>query len=163
MRCCSTVSLVGVPLASPASATCCGGTNVVRDPAGRVGPILGAALACRSMARARIRIIIDESHAAIHDNDSLTFGNTDCTAVERGPETRGSPDRCRQAHRNEAMNNFDLGIGSTLRFSRDASHTMSGIAFDETVIDHRSNFNEFHDAARTRPLQHLEPASRTSS
>src|SRR5258708_33570403 len=34
--------------------------NIVRDLAGRVGPILGSALACQDIARPRIQLIVDK-------------------------------------------------------------------------------------------------------
>jgi branched-chain amino acid transport system substrate-binding protein len=105
MRGCWTVFFVGALLASPASATSNSGTDVVRDLASRVGPIVGAALACRDIARARLQVIVDKFHAVIRDvsaneaersdlaeafdrsttdgNNLLTSGSTDCTATER--------------------------------------------------------------------------------
>jgi hypothetical protein len=48
--------LVGALFASPASATSTSGASLVRDLAFRVGPIAGAALVCRDIARSRLQI-----------------------------------------------------------------------------------------------------------
>lgn len=41
--------------------------NVVRDLANRVGPVVGAALACRDIARPRVQVIVDKFAAVIKD------------------------------------------------------------------------------------------------
>jgi len=65
------VFLVGALLASPASAASnridvvrC---DVVRDLAGRVGPIVGAASSCRDIACARLRRVVDKFQTVIRD------------------------------------------------------------------------------------------------
>jgi ABC-type branched-subunit amino acid transport system substrate-binding protein len=80
-------------------------TDVVRDLAGRVGPIVGSALACRDIARPRIQLIVDKFTAVITEassNDAVrsdltqaldrsvadgrtavTSGQIDCKAAER--------------------------------------------------------------------------------
>jgi hypothetical protein len=172
MRCYWTVFFVGALLASPASAASDSGTDVVRDLAGRVGPIVGAALACRDIARTRLQVIVDKFHAVIRDASAheaersdlaqafdrsitdgtnlLTSGKTDCTApdytslegsarvlIEATKRTGPQIDTERLVENLEAMNNFDLGVGSTLSFSRGehrASHKIWGTALDETGI-----------------------------
>jgi ABC-type branched-subunit amino acid transport system substrate-binding protein len=79
--------------------------NVVRDLSGRVGPIIGSALACRNVARPRIQAIIEKFQDVIReasetdvDRDELTrllnqyvedgrsvvtSGRMDCVAAER--------------------------------------------------------------------------------
>ena len=79
--------------------------NVVRDLSGRVGPIIGSALACRNVARPRIQAIIEKFQDVIRetstsdvDRDELTrllnqyvedgrsvviSGRMDCAAAER--------------------------------------------------------------------------------
>jgi len=52
--------LFGALLASVAGAAPGDNMNVVRDLAGRVGPIIGSALACRDIARPRIQVIVDK-------------------------------------------------------------------------------------------------------
>jgi len=52
--------LLGALLASVAGAAPGDNMNVVRDLAGRVGPIIGSALACRDIARPRIQAIVDK-------------------------------------------------------------------------------------------------------
>jgi branched-chain amino acid transport system substrate-binding protein len=97
--------LVDALLASPAGAASIGSTEVVRDLAARVGPIVGAALACRDIARARLQIIVDRFQAVIREasdqqaeradlaqafdrnitdgTNMLTAGKTDCRMAER--------------------------------------------------------------------------------
>jgi ABC-type branched-subunit amino acid transport system substrate-binding protein len=79
--------------------------NVVRDLGGRVGPIIGSALACRDIARPRIQVIIEKFQAVIREaatgdadrdeltrlldryvadgRSSVTSGRMDCRAAER--------------------------------------------------------------------------------
>jgi ABC-type branched-subunit amino acid transport system substrate-binding protein len=61
----STIALCAVLLIGPAAA----GDNagVVRDLAGRVGPILGSALACQDISQARIQAVADKFRAVIRD------------------------------------------------------------------------------------------------
>src|SRR6266705_3116641 len=49
--------LVGALLAPPASASPDGSTDVVRDLAVRVGPVVGGALARRDIVRSRLQIV----------------------------------------------------------------------------------------------------------
>jgi len=56
----------GALLASAASAAAGDKTDVVRDLAGRVGPVVGSALACRDIARPRIQVIVDKFAASDH-------------------------------------------------------------------------------------------------
>ena len=64
----STIALCAVLLIGPA-ATAAPGDNasVVRDLAGRVGPILGSALACQDIPQARIQAVADKFRAVIRD------------------------------------------------------------------------------------------------
>src|SRR5450631_1893381 len=76
--------------------------TVVRNLAGRVGPIIGSALACRDIARPRVRVIVNNFQAVINQaasNDaerddlsrlldryvagSLASGRIDCREAER--------------------------------------------------------------------------------
>jgi branched-chain amino acid transport system substrate-binding protein len=79
--------------------------DVVRDLAGRVGPIVGSALACRDIARPRIQVIVDKFAAVIKetasndaDRDELTKLLDRSVADGRGAVTTGKID-CRQADR----------------------------------------------------------------
>jgi branched-chain amino acid transport system substrate-binding protein len=79
--------------------------DVVRDLAGRVGPIVGSALACREIARPRIQLIVDKFAAVIKetssndaDRDELTKLLDRSVADGRGAVTTGRID-CRQADR----------------------------------------------------------------
>jgi branched-chain amino acid transport system substrate-binding protein len=89
------------------TATAASGDNVplVRDLAGRVGPIMGAALACRDIAPPRVRVIADKFQAVVTEAasneaerndlaqlldrfvavglDNVSSGRIDCKLVER--------------------------------------------------------------------------------
>ena len=59
--------------------------GVVRDLAGRIGPIVGSALACRDIARPRIQIIIDKFTAVIAQASSSEAQRSDLTQLfDRG-------------------------------------------------------------------------------
>src|SRR5260370_7323398 len=60
----------GALLAGAAGAAAGDKTDVVRDLAGRVGPIVGSALACRDIARPRIQVIVDKFTAVITEASS---------------------------------------------------------------------------------------------
>jgi branched-chain amino acid transport system substrate-binding protein len=97
--------LFGVLLASAASAAPGQKTEVVRDLAGRVGPIVGSALACRDIARPRIQVIVDKFAAVIKEASSNEAERDDLTqlldrsvADGRSAVTTGKID-CRQADR----------------------------------------------------------------
>jgi ABC-type branched-subunit amino acid transport system substrate-binding protein len=97
--------LFGVVLASAASAAPGDRREIVRDLAGRVGPIVGSALACQDIARPRIQGIVDKFTAVIREASSneaerddltkafdrsvangrsaVTTGKTDCKLAER--------------------------------------------------------------------------------
>src|SRR3981189_3178332 len=55
-----TLVLFSALLAGTAGAAAGDKTDIVRDLAGRVGPIVGSALACRDIARPRIQAIVDK-------------------------------------------------------------------------------------------------------
>ena len=77
----------------------------MRDLAGRVGPILGAALVCQDIAQSRIQTVADKFRAVIRDvsnsenermdlaqqfdravidgRGTITSGRTDCKSVDR--------------------------------------------------------------------------------
>jgi ABC-type branched-subunit amino acid transport system substrate-binding protein len=101
-----TLALCGFLLASSAATAAPGdNVNVVRDLAGRVGPILGAALACPDIAQSRIQMVADKFRAVIRDVSStegerseiaqqfdrhvidgrgaISSGRTDCKSVDR--------------------------------------------------------------------------------
>src|SRR4030081_2441234 len=60
----------GALLAGAGGAAAGDKTDVVRDLAGRVGPIIGSALACRDIARPRIQLIADKFAAVIKEASS---------------------------------------------------------------------------------------------
>ena len=95
------VLLVGVA----AEAQAAGRTDVVRELAGRVGPIIGSASACQDIARLRIEFILEKFTAVIRESASgdaerddlsrlldrniadgrlaVTAGRTDCRTAAR--------------------------------------------------------------------------------
>jgi ABC-type branched-subunit amino acid transport system substrate-binding protein len=92
-------------LAGTAGAAAGDKTDVVRDLAGRVGPIVGSALACRDIARPRIQAIVDKFTAVIVEASSNEAERSDLTqsfdrsvADGRGAVTTGRTD-CRSADR----------------------------------------------------------------
>jgi branched-chain amino acid transport system substrate-binding protein len=56
-------------------------TDVVRDLAGRVGPIVGSALACRDISRPRIQVIVDKFTAVITEASSSEAERSDLTQL----------------------------------------------------------------------------------
>jgi branched-chain amino acid transport system substrate-binding protein len=97
--------LFGVLLASAAGAAPSNNLDVVRDLAGRIGPIVGSALACGDIGRPRIRVIVDKFAAVIKEASSNEAERDDLTqlfdrnvADGRGAVTAGKID-CRLADR----------------------------------------------------------------
>jgi branched-chain amino acid transport system substrate-binding protein len=98
-------TLLGVLLAGIAGSATGDNANIVRDLAGRVGPIIGSALACADIARPRIQFISDKFQAVIKETSSneaerddlsrlldryvaegrnaVTVGRADCRSAER--------------------------------------------------------------------------------
>jgi len=100
-----TLVLFSALLAGTAGAAAGDKTDVVRDLAGRVGPIVGSALACRDIARPRIQAIVDKFTAVIVEASSNEAERSDLTqsfdrsvADGRGAVTTGRTD-CRSADR----------------------------------------------------------------
>lgn len=96
--------LISTLLASAASAAP-GNTDVVRDLASRVGPIIGSSLACTDIARPRIQAIVDKFSAVIREASSNEAERDDLTqllnrsvADGRNAVTSGKMD-CRLADR----------------------------------------------------------------
>jgi branched-chain amino acid transport system substrate-binding protein len=100
------IALCGFLVAgAPVTAAPGDNVNVVRDLAGRVGPILGSALACQDIAQSRIQFVADKFRAVIRDvsnneaerdtisqsfdryvidgRGAITSGRTDCKSVDR--------------------------------------------------------------------------------
>jgi branched-chain amino acid transport system substrate-binding protein len=103
-RRCMTI-LIGALLASTAGAAPADTLDVVRDLAGRVGPIIGSALACRDIARPRIQLIADKFAAVIKEASSNEAERSDLArlldrniADGRAAVTTGKID-CRLADR----------------------------------------------------------------
>jgi ABC-type branched-subunit amino acid transport system substrate-binding protein len=98
------IILCGTLLANSASAAPSDRLNVVRDLAGRLGPIIGSALACPNVARPRVQVIVDKFQAVIRETinepdradvvrlldrsvadgrSAVTTGKTDCRIADR--------------------------------------------------------------------------------
>jgi branched-chain amino acid transport system substrate-binding protein len=99
------IILCGVLLANSASAAPGDNLSVVRDLAGRVGPIIGSALACPNIARPRVQVIFDKFQVVIRGalaneadrtdiaraldryladgRSAVTTGKTDCRIADR--------------------------------------------------------------------------------
>jgi branched-chain amino acid transport system substrate-binding protein len=100
-----TILLFSALLAGTAGVAAGDKTDVVRDLAGRVGPIIGSASACRDIARPRIQAIVDKFTAVIKEASSDEAERSDLTqafdrsvADGRGAVTTGRTD-CRSADR----------------------------------------------------------------
>src|SRR6266481_2263232 len=100
-----TILLFSALLAGTAGAAAGDKTDVVRGLAGRVGPIIGSALACRDIARPRIQAIVDKFTAVVKEASSNEVERSDLTqafdrsvADGRGAVTTGRTD-CRSADR----------------------------------------------------------------
>jgi branched-chain amino acid transport system substrate-binding protein len=100
-----TIILFSALLAGTAGAAAGDKNDVVRDLAGRVGPIVGSASACRDIARPRIQAIVDKFTAVIMEASSNQAERSDLTqafdrsvAEGRGAVTTGRTD-CRSADR----------------------------------------------------------------
>ena len=97
--------VVGTLLAGVASSAAGDKADVVRDLAGRVGPIVGSALACRDIARPRIQVIVDKFAAVITEASTNEAERSDLTQIldrsvadGRNAVTTGRID-CRSADR----------------------------------------------------------------
>jgi branched-chain amino acid transport system substrate-binding protein len=100
-----TILLFSALLAGTAGAAAGDKTDVVRDLAGRVGPIIGSASACRDIARPRIQVIVDKFKVVITEASSNEAERSELTqafdrsvADGRGAVTTGRTD-CRSADR----------------------------------------------------------------
>src|SRR4030088_3636381 len=71
----------GALLAGTGSVSAGDKTYVVRDLAGRVGPVIGSALACRDIARPRIQVIADKFAAVIKEASSNEAERDDLTQL----------------------------------------------------------------------------------
>src|SRR5258708_16699265 len=73
--------LLGASLASAAGTAYGSNTDVVRDLAARVGPIVGSAVACTDIARPRIQAIVDKFAAVIKEASSNEAERGDLTQL----------------------------------------------------------------------------------
>jgi ABC-type branched-subunit amino acid transport system substrate-binding protein len=77
-----TILVSSTLLANAGGATAAGNNmDVVRDLTGRVGPIVGSALACRDIARTRIQVIVDKFTAVITEVSSSEGQRSDLTQL----------------------------------------------------------------------------------
>jgi len=79
-RCWISILLIAA-FAGSASAATADNLTVVRDLAGRVGPIIGSALACRDIARPRVRAIVNNFQAVINQAASSEAERDDLTRL----------------------------------------------------------------------------------
>jgi branched-chain amino acid transport system substrate-binding protein len=113
------IILCGTLLANSASAAPGDNLNVVRDLAGRLGPIIGSALACPNIARPRVQVIVDKFQAVIReaineaDRADVVRLLDRSVADGRSAVTTGKTD-CRIADRQVADLEQSLGISSTV-------------------------------------------------
>jgi len=98
------IILCGTLLANNASAAPGDNLSVVRDLTGRLGPIIGSALACPNITRPRVQVIVDKFQAAVREainepdradvarlldryvadgRSAVTTGKTDCGIADR--------------------------------------------------------------------------------
>jgi ABC-type branched-subunit amino acid transport system substrate-binding protein len=112
------VFFVAALFASEASAAG-GSTDVVRDLATRVGPILGSAQACRDIDRSRIQVIVDKFQTVIREASPQDADRADLQrtfdrniADGRNIVSFGKVD-CKTAERQFTDLERSLGIGST--------------------------------------------------
>src|SRR6478735_6423241 len=74
--------LVGAMLlGSAGGARAAGDIDIVRDLAGRVGPVIGSAQACRDIARPRIQAIVDKFSLVIREASTNEAERSDLTQV----------------------------------------------------------------------------------
>ena len=106
-------------LACTAGASAGDNANIVRDLAGRVGPIIGSALACTDIARPRIQSIADKFQAVIREASSNEAERDDLSrlldryvADGRNAVTAGRID-CRMAERQLA--DLETSLAGTRR------------------------------------------------
>jgi ABC-type branched-subunit amino acid transport system substrate-binding protein len=105
LKSCRTPALVAVLLTSGMAAASADNLSVVRDLAGRLGPIIGSAQACQTIARPRVQAIFDKFQAVIRESSNsdasrgeisqifdryvtdgrlmVVAGRSDCRTVER--------------------------------------------------------------------------------
>jgi branched-chain amino acid transport system substrate-binding protein len=130
-------AIAGVLLASAAVAAPGGNADVVRDLAGRIGPVLGSSLACTDIARPRIQTIVDKFSAVIKETasneaerDDLTQSLNRSVADGRNAITAGRID-CRQAERQLAELERSIGTpgpGPTLSIGPSSAAAATSIA-----------------------------------
>jgi branched-chain amino acid transport system substrate-binding protein len=102
------IAVLFVAVLAGAASAAGNNTDVVRDLAGRIGPIVGSALACTDIARPRIQAIVDKFAGVIRETSSNEAERDDLTqlfdrnvADGRGAVTAGKID-CRLADRQPA-------------------------------------------------------------
>jgi len=109
---------VGALLASEANAAG-SSTEVVRDLAGRVGPIIGSAQVCRDIERSRVQVIVDKFQSVIREASSQ---DTDRADLQRTFERNIADGRnvvsfgkidCKTAERQFSDLERSLGLGGT--------------------------------------------------
>ena len=141
------IIVCGALLANNASAAPGDNLSVVRDLAGAVGPIIGAAMACPNIARPRVQVISDKFQAVIREASSNEADRADLArlldsyvADGRGAVTTGKTD-CRNADRQ--ISNLEQSLGTS-------SPAPSGSSLADAIGPAAAN-------ASTAPTQPLPP------
>ena len=73
--------LVAALLSSTAGASAAGNSDIVRDLAVRVGPVVGSALACPAIARPRIQAVVEKFQVVIREASANEAERSDLTQV----------------------------------------------------------------------------------
>ena len=73
--------LLAAVLSSTSAASAGDNTDIVRDLAIRVGPVIGSALACRDIARPRIQAVVEKFAVVIRDASSNEAERSDLSQV----------------------------------------------------------------------------------
>ena len=76
-----TIFFLSCALLTGAGGAAAGNQDVVRNLAGRVGPVIGSALACRDIARPRIQLIVDKFTAVIAEAASNDAERSELTQM----------------------------------------------------------------------------------
>lgn len=124
--------LIVIVAALTCSAEAMAGDNVtvVRDLAGRVGPIIGSALACRDIARPRVRVIVNNFQAVINQAASNEAERDDLNrALDRyvaGGLASGRID-CKLAEQQLSYLEQNLSGPAPQSSTSPASPTLSGV------------------------------------
>jgi branched-chain amino acid transport system substrate-binding protein len=147
----------GALLATGAGTASADNLSIVRDLASRVGPIIGSALACQSIARPRVQVIVDKFQAVIREASTSDSERDEVSrlfdryvADGRGAVTTGRLD-CRGAdHQLADLEQSIAGASAPPPVAAAAAATGSALA--DAIAPSAAN-------AATAPTQSLPPAN----